>query len=96
MGQDKAKESLTNHNPESKGKLIVSLRATDPGRTTTRKKGVGPWEQRAREDERKPRTINQNRPGRGQCEKNHRNGELRYVPSDEFHGQTRVEKDNVC
>lgn len=69
MGQDKAKESLTNHNPESKGKLIVSLRATDPRRTTTRKKGVGPWEQRAREDERKPRMINQNRPGRGQCEK---------------------------
>lgn len=68
MGQDKAKESQTNHNPVSKGKLIVSLRATAPRRTTTRNKGVGRWEQRAREDER-PRTRNQNRPGRGQCEK---------------------------
>ena len=69
MGQDKAKESQTNHNPLNKGKLIVTLRATGPRRTTTRNKDVGPWEQRARKDERKPKTINQNRPGRGQCEK---------------------------
>lgn len=32
-----------------------------PGTITIRNKGAGPWEQRAREDERKPRPMNQNR-----------------------------------
>ena len=32
-----------------------------PGTITIRRKGARPWEQRAREDEGKPRTMNQNR-----------------------------------
>lgn len=80
------------------GKLCLGSlsKHVGPGTATLRSQSTGPREQRAREDEGKPGTTSRNKPGRGQCEKNHRNDGLWYVPGDGFHEQTRVEKANQC
>lgn len=66
-----------------------------PGTTTIRTKSIGPREQRAREDERKPGQQVKTSLGEGSVRKSENSG-LWYVPGDALHGQTRVEKMNKC
>ena len=95
MGQDKAKESQTNYNPLSKGKLIVTQsnwskknHYQEQGCRNMGAESQGRW---------KKTKNNKSKQARERAVwENHRNGELCYVPGDEFHGQTRVKKDNVC